>query len=329
MKNIKIFHTIGFIPSEDKINRNNFLPATLHCLTNIKFLTNFILGFNNTININKLLNSYQNLLQEISRTNQKEISITNFEKILFENDEYINDKEKCNPKFLFDNLITNFHQFYLKQFNNTTIFDNISVVFQTTLSCPQCQKQTEEIKKEEKYLVYDIRKEYKDEDDDKYNNIYDCLKNYLNNEKEIINKKCTNCKKETLQKAKKIYKTLPEVLIIHVDYGNDKTYILDREIEFNEKLDFSTINNIDIEETYRNKKYYLSSLICVREIMGIKREYFYTFCRESEESKYFCFNEEKVHEVKDIDKKLKKSEINLNNKKERFPYILIYSSFSQ
>ena len=326
MKNIKLFHTLGFKPSEEKINRNNFLPATLHCLTNIQFLTDFIQTFEKSTKKNILLDSYKNLLQTINNSKAKFISIEDFENILFKNDDYKSDKEKCNPKYLFYNILKNFHNFYLTEYKNTTIFDTISVEFQTTLSCPECHKQFEE-KSDKKFLIYDIHKEY--------NNIYDCLRSYLKNEKEIIKKKCANCKKETEQEAKKIYKTLPDVLIIEVDYGNDKKYKLDKKIVFNENLDFSEIKDIDIEEKYKNKKYYLSSLICVREIMDKKKEYFYTFCygvkdeSDKVENRYWCFNEEKVHDVIKIKNKTEKDEIDLENKKERFPYILIYTSLDQ
>ena len=324
METIKLFHTFGFKPSEEKIHRNNFLPATLHCLTNIKFLTEFISNENNCVN--KLLNSYKNLLQTISKTNEQEkryISIEDFEKALFEIDDYQNDKEKCNPKFLFDNIINNFHNFY-SQNKKTTISDNISVEFQTTFSCQECSEKIEE-KEGTRFLIYNICKEYNNEDGNKDYNIHDCIRSYLNIEKIII-KKCEKCKKETKQDVKKIYKTLPKVLIIQVDYGNDKNYKLEKKIIFNEELDFSKISNIEVEEKYKDKKYYLSSLICVREIMVKKKEYFYTFCRKNDSSKYYCYNEEMVHEVIDIKKKLEKNKINLDDKKQRFPYILIYTS---
>ena len=334
MENIKLFNTLGFIPSEDKIHRNNFLPATLHCLTNMKFLNDLILYFDGSTEKNKLLNTYKNLLQKIQKAKkEKAISIEDFEKILFESDDYKEDKEKRNPKYLFHNLLQNFHNFYSTQYKNTTIFDKITVEFQTTLSCPECHKEIEEKKNGEKYLIYDICKEYCNKNGNKDYNIYDCLRSYLKNEKEIINKKCTNCKKETKQKAKKIYKTLPDVLIIQVDYGKDKNFKLDKGIKFKENLDFSEINNIDVEEKYKNKKYYLSSLICVREILDPKKEYFYTFCGvkndNNDKNKYWCYNEEKVHEVININNKIEKEKINLDNKKQRFPYILIYTVLEQ
>ena len=75
MENTKLFNTLGFIPTEEKIHRNNFLPATLHCLTNMKFLSDFILNFDGSTEKNKLLNSYKNLLQTIQKSKEKAISI--------------------------------------------------------------------------------------------------------------------------------------------------------------------------------------------------------------------------------------------------------------
>ena len=159
-------------------------------------------------------------------------------------------------------------------------------------------------------------------------NVYDCIQSYLKieeNEKQKVY--CEQCKTEKEHEIKRIYRKLPKVLIIFVKYEKDKkdkNVKINEEIEFNDSLSVDDIKS-NVNENDRNKKYYLSSLICVRQLYE-KNEHFHTFCREFNH-KYYCFNGETIHEMEKIDNKLKKSIIDLNDKKERFPYVLIYTSY--
>ena len=307
-------YKIGLKQTErNKKYKNNFLSATLHCLINIEFLSKFLYEFNKRID-NKKLNAYKTLLEEIKKTNNNCISLENYENILLNN---INEKD-YNPQFLLKHLLEDFKGFMLNKYEKTEISDNICIELQNVKECVECKNVIEEQKKEELYLAYDLSKE---------NNVYDCIESYLKikeNEYNIIY--CEQCKKKTQHKIKRILRNLPEVLIIFVDYGKDKNVEIDKEFEFNEYLDdFSSIK-ANIHSNHQNKKYYLSSLICARQL-NEKKEHFHTFCRESKNSKYFCFNGEIFHEVENINNKLKKEKIDLKDKKERFPYILIYKSY--
>ena len=331
-----LVHTIGLISSEHKYNRNNFLPSTLHCLTNIKFLTNFINSFDQELTKDKEdeqliqeLTSYKNLLNQLAGVNDKKkfINTEEFEKAL--NYGKLR-KENCNPKFLLEKILKEFNNYFVDKFKNTTLQENISISLQSIIKCTICKNYIEEDNKEEKkYLEFnfiDLYKEPQINEKEKID-VYDCLINYTKTKdnKTMI---CNSCKKETMHEIKTIFRKLPEILIIFVEYGNDKNFILEKEIEFNENLNFR--GKEYVSDNLKNITYYLSSLICVREIMNPKKEYFYTFCKgnQSKDSKYFCYNGEKVYDVQNIENKLKKDQINLSNRKERFPYILIYTSYS-
>lgn len=318
-----LFYKIGLICSEHKYNRNNFLPATLHCLTNIKFLTNFFMNYKETFsddqeNIVEKLKKYKDLLDKLKeKKDNKFIKIEDFKKVLNYEEE---SRENCNPKILLAKMIREFNNYFIKK-NNTTILDKISISFAQAFKCIECKNYNEEDNKPDiKFLEYNIIDLCHKKGEI---NIYDCLNSYTKSEEK--KKYCNVCKKDTIHEIKTIYRSLPEVLIIFVEYGNNREFNSMNKIKFNEDLDFEDEENFP--NNLRSKKYYLASLICVREIMNTKKEHFYTFCRESEDSKYYCYNGEKVHEVLNIKNKVDKDRINLSDRKQRFPYILVYNSY--
>lgn len=312
-------HKIGLKPTEkDKRYKNNCLPATLHCLINMKFLSQYLFGFNNKID-NEQLYTYKKLLNEIKGKKCKCISLESYENILLKRSNY-------EPQSILNHLLTEFGSFMLNEYKNTEIQDNMFIELQNIKTCLECTKNSEYPKEEKLYLIYDLYKEYKMENTNgKKKNVYDCIQSYLKieeNEKQKVY--CEQCKTEKEHEIKRIYRKLPKVLIIFVKYGKDKNVKINEEIEFNESLSVDDIKS-NVNENDRNKKYYLSSLICVRQL-NEKNEHFHTFCREFNH-KYYCFNGETIHEMEKIDNKLKKSIIDLNDKKERFPYVLIYTSY--
>jgi hypothetical protein len=251
------------------------------------------------------LESYENILL-------KGINILNYE-----------------PQSILNHLLTEFGSFMLNEYKNSEIQDNMFIELQNIKTCLECTKNSEYPKEEKLYLIYDLYKEYKMENTNgKKKNVYDCIQSYLKieeNEKQKVY--CEQCKTEKEHEIKRIYRKLPKVLIIFVKYEKDKkdkNVKINEEIEFNDSLSVDDIKS-NVNENDRNKKYYLSSLICVRQLYE-KNEHFHTFCREFNH-KYYCFNGETIHEMEKIDNKLKKSIIDLNDKKERFPYVLIYTSY--
>jgi hypothetical protein len=286
-----------------------------------------IIKTNKEIFKNELFEKYKELLIKLKTLNDKDnnqkCSLKEFEDFLFNKEEYKNINN-YNPKFLLNNIITELNLYISSEFNNSSIADNFFITVEIIKRCLSCNKFSEDVKNEEKFLVFDLYKAYNEKNGEKKFSIYDCLKSYTNENNEEVNLNCDICKKETKHKIKKLFKTLPNVLIIFIDYGNDNNFEFKGDFLFNEELNFSNIKNVEINN--KNKKYYLSSFICVREIMR-KKEYYYTFCRENNDEHYFCYNGEMVHEVNGIKDKIAKNIIKLNNKKERLPYALIYNSF--
>ena len=316
-------HQIGLKPAEkDKKYKNNCLPATLHCLINIKFLSKNLSEFKDKTG-NEQLDTYKNLLNKIIDKKCKSISLEDYENILLKKINIL----KYEPQSILNHLLTEFGSFMLNEYKKTEIQDNMFIELQNIKTCVQCKKNSEYPKEEKLYLIYDLYKEYIIENTNgKKKNVYDCIQSYLKieeNEKQKVY--CEHCKIEKEHKMKRIYRKLPEVLIIFVEYRKDKNVKINEEIEFNDNLSVSEDIKNNVNENDRNKKYYLSSLICVRQL-NEKNEHFHTFCREFND-KYYCFNGETIHEMEKIDNKLKKSIIDLNDKKERFPYILIYTSY--
>ena len=322
-----IKYKIGF-KSENKIYKNNFISSTLHCLINIDFLTDFIKNEEIEQNKNPLYDKYKEFLQKLEdlKDNKLPYDIKDFEDFLFKKEEF-NLKNNQNPKYLLEYLITELNLFLVSEYKNTLISDNVYTIIETVKKCPTCDNFVEEeIKNEEKYLNYDLH-QYALNKNEKYDyDIYDCLRSYVKIEKNETQLYCENCKKDIDPKTKILFKKLPKHLIIYVDYGNDINFKLDDFITFNMELDFSKIN--EVEENYKNVNYYLSSLISVKEIMQ-KKEYFYSFCiykeKDTQKYKYWCFNADTVHEVRNVENKIENKKIDFSDKKERFPFILIYT----
>ena len=301
---------------EEPIYKNNFLPATLHCLINIKFLTDYLSTLKD-IDDNQKLKKYIELINEIKdkSTNEENkcISLDKYE------DELLKDINKNNyePQFLLEHLLKEFKSYLLNKFKTSKISDNMNIKLQNTTQkrkCKECGKIIECKEEEKLFLEYDLTQNY--------TNINDCLKNYIQIKEKEVTIKCESCNKEAQYEVKRIYSKLPNVLLIFVKYGEDKKI---KNMKINEEISFDDFID-NIHENDKKKKYYLSSLICVRQFKK-KNEHFHTFCRKSKskKDKYYCFNGEKIHEVQDVDNKLKKEEKDLDDRKERFPYILIYT----
>ena len=317
---------VGLEISDVAINKNNFIGATLHCLTNINDLTVFI---NSKEPIkNSLHDYYKKLLQDIKKLNDdKKICSPNFEEFLIDKKECEN-KNNYNPKYLINQILTEFNLYFLSEFQDSKISDTFFITIQKINKCLNCNHYEGKII-EEKFLIFDLHKEYNKKEREKKFSIHNFLNDFTNEANEgnkEMNSHCKICNKDTKQKEIIIFKTLPDVLIIFVDYGKDDTFEFEGEFEFNETLNFNDINNV--ESKLKTKEYYLSSIISVREIMK-EKEHYYTFCRENENESYYCYNGKYVHEVKGISNKLKKNNIQLNNNKERLPYALIYNSIKK
>ena len=328
-----IKYKIG-LKSENKNYKNNFISSTLHCLININILSNFIIKLtNDESQKNPLLAKYKELLNNLEdfkkKNNKEPCSIGVFEAFLFSKKEF-KEKDKYNPQYLLNYLITEFNFVLSSEFKNTLISDNFYTTIETIKKCQKCDNFIEDKKKDYAFLYFDLHQNIllNNNKEIKYN-IYDCLKSYVKTEKNENNINCKYCGKDITPTTKILFQKLPKHLIIYVNYGKDINFKLNDNISiiFDKELDFSKIEKV--EENYKKRKYYLSSLISIKEIMR-EKEYFYTFCISKEKNKpkykYFCYNADDVHEVNSIENNVDNIKINFSDKKERFPSILIYTN---
>ena len=212
-------YLIGLKQREEEENepkyKNNFLPATLHCLINIKFLTDHLSTLPE-INDHPKLKKYIELIKEIKdeSTNEENkcISLDKYE------DELLKDINKNNyePQFLLEHLLKEFKSYLLNKFKTSEISDNMNIKLQNTQTCKckECGKIIECKEEEKLFLEYDLTQNY--------TNINDCLKNYIQIKEKEVTIKCESCNKETQHEVKRIYRKLPNVLLIFVKYGEDK-----------------------------------------------------------------------------------------------------------
>lgn len=309
------------LKSERKENKNNFIPSTLHCLMNIGNLTNYILNCDYKDEKNLLFNEYKKLLQNLKQTQEqnkgKYYSIEDFENILFK---IFNSENHYNPQYLLEYLIKEFDLFLISEFQKKIISDTFYIYIKKVYHCQICNNYSDEKIIEEKFLIYDLTQYQKENKNFKYNT-FDCLLNYGKDDNSDDNIFCKHCENKSRLQSKVIYKTLPKVLIIFVDYGDKEKFSLKNKIEFNEELNLEEIEE-KVEINYNQSKYNLSYLICVKEMMK-KKEHFYSFCKD--EDNYFCYNGDTVYQVLDINNKIDNIEINIENKKQGFPYILMYT----
>lgn len=145
--------------------------------------------------------------------------------------------------------------------------------------------------------------------------IEDCFINYLN-EIKIRDKQ---------KKIKtKVYFKLPESIIIILYFGITD-YPPNSLYDFEEIIDFSKEEYAQyLDESIRNKKYILSSLIACK-FPNQPNEFFYTFCRNSNNKFYMYHNkDDEVSENENVVNKLKKTKIVKKDGNTSYPYALIY-----
>ena len=305
-KEVNNMHRIGFKKDLEN-DENNYFNASLHCLTNIKSLSFFI------ISSAEQNSCYMQLVTSCfkgdNEINSKEINdnVNNLKKYIFETLQY--NKEDNKPKDLID--------FLLKDLKRNKLLP-VSIIYNFQYKCNICKKISEE-NNELKFIEFNIP-----EIINCYNNknkitIYDCFHYYfksLNNENSIYF--CENCQGGNFEI---LLKNLQDDLIIFIDYGKDKN-VYNISYEFEETINLKDFNNINGEG--KDKEFFLSSFIaCIN--MGYPFETFYTFSREKKDSKYYMFNGMEVKPNMKVDNKLKKEKIDLKNMKESWPVVLVYT----
>lgn len=309
---LKFPHKCGFIKDISQ-NNNNFFIASIHCLTNIKYLSEYMKDKNCQNPYIKLINS---IILESKEINN---DLLNYKDYIYAR-HY--KKQDTDPRILINFILS-------KDFKKDNILpDFLCIKFLKT--CDECKNTSEcdELDKIDnlniKFNIPEIIKYNKEKKIDKIT-IYNCLDYYFENT--IKNKKyiyCSNCKdkKNHIIKIQK----LPDVLFIFIDYGDNKNcHFENSSYEYEEIIDFQ---KYDFLEDKRNNKYFLSSLITCKNI-GDYFETFYTFAREDKDSKYVIYNGNDVRENLNVKNKIKKDKIDFTNKKESYPFVLVYTNLNE
>ena len=324
--NEKLFpHHTGF-PKDIIKHSNNFFNAALHCLTNIYDLTGEILDCKpeKEYPYIKLLNGIIVINKETKEKDKKDIRpyLENLKKNIIPNIDNENEKDSNHdPRKLIPLLLRNLQnsnilpEFMLAKYDKVcTICKNVTEV----------DESLDKVDIYKTYFKFDIQKilEYTHKNKIKVFTIYDCFQYYFDSimkiEKSI---ECTQCHKETKQKIT-IYK-LPDILFIFIYYSkiNKNCYFDNSAYKFDENINFEKYNFLSEDD--RKKKYFLYSMIACKNV-GTEFELYYTFARKDENSKYNIYNGSSIREGLNIKNKMEKDKIDLRDKKQSWPCILVY-----
>ena len=185
----------------------------------------------------------------------------------------------------------------------------------------KCESNNQEIT-DLNFIKFDIPKVIKyNEENNKINNkninMKDCFDYYLNSFNDYY---VFGCDKLNSINGNKFIKTLPKILIIFINYGKDQNACYDYSYEFKEEINSKDFYENDEE----GKEYFLSSIIACKNL-GNYFELFYTFIKDEEKLNYIILNGKDVNRtISKVTNKLKKEKINLKDKKQSWPFVLIY-----
>ena len=314
------------------------------------------------INIQQLTCAYTTLLYELIKGTSKYIDPSIFNKTIGELNPLFEKKETSDARELIIFIIERLHQElkppainqklqldFNKQeliskhdFLSFEIFfndlkDNKSCIFDTFYGITKIERKCNNCNIiKYSYQTFNmfnfILKEVKDDKiksigNENYNgiNIYDAFDNMrklniLDGEENMMY--CNNCKCKFSGSRQEIIFSLPPVLIIVLNRGNNGQDF-NEEFFFPEVLKFVETNFVIYEGSY--KKYYLCGLISI--IGGSSSNVHYiSFCRDSMNSKFVMYNDTIVSENIEIEEAMK-CIISDNDYEKRTPYILFYHYF--
>ena len=296
---------IGF---KKNLETNNYFNSTIQCITNIKIISRYLLfkteyvkkdsqseKNNEKIGYYSILKSLiDNLNENSEKINESLKELENY--IFLERQFNLSNKDNHNPNKLL--------KFILDEFNDINLLpEEIYTKFITNCSCE------EKLEKAELNIIeFDIMEMTRFFNHNRKLTIYDCFDYYFKSLNDVQNK-CEICKK----RAWRSIKELPPILIIFINYGLDKNNYFENAYEFEEIIYFKNFN----------KKYFLSGMITCKNI-GTYFELFNTFSRLNENSNYTIYNGSEVRNNLKVTNKLRKQKIDLKDKKQSWPFVLIY-----
>ena len=303
----KIPHKIKLLKSDDDKNnekntdKNNFVNATLYCLTNLKYFLEYLYKCDDLDSPSfKVLKQVVTSIYDNINNNKKEFNSYFFTKFILERIKIFEDKLYRNPRILIDCILNKFflvNNSNLSSANSGSSYSNekiINILSQFNLDSNSrisfSVKETYGIEQntytEDKIsiVIKSIRKcsdincgktetIYKNmttlhfnlKDTDKEYSLYDCFDEFLKKEKD---KKgiCSKCSKESICIENSLFYKFPESIIILIYYGEEKNNdeFAHFNYNFEEIIDFSEIYNKFVDDQLKNKKYFLSSLIACK-----------------------------------------------------------------
>ena len=293
---------------------NNFFNASIHCLANIKKLTIHLFKSSNESK-DKYIYFISDLLKDVKEENNINIKelIKNLKRYIINEKKYPYETNK-DPRQLIDFLLEDLHK------KNELPKEILAIINKKCNSCGYISESNNFLN----IVKFDIPEIIRYKKNIKQNNIitintiniFDCFDYYLksvNYNKSIY---CDKCQNKEIDLS---IKELPSILIIFVYYGLDKNCCYENSYEFAEEINFK---KYELENN--NRDYFLSSIIACKNL-GTYFELFYTFSRDNESSKYILFNGMEIRNNLGLKNKLIKNKINLKDKKQTWPFVLIYT----
>lgn len=312
-------HKFGF--SKDlSSNVNNSFNAALHCLTNIEILSkNLIKKIENHPFIDLII-ILGNAINERNDVNTKiNNGLINYKDYIFK----IIKEETTDSEIKLEDsrVIIDFALEDLKDndYLPEELYSKLSKI------CKKCGKKDnfaeKNLLKIFKFEIPKIIGENTNLNINKINDkltIYDCFDFYFKS----LNREFNICKECNSENGVVVVEKLPGVIIICLYYGRDNDFYCERPYEIEENINFKNFDYLNEED--RKREYFLSSMIAGKNI-GTKFEIFYTFSRGDENSKYIMYNGSEVRSNYKITNKLIKKKIDLKDKKQSWPFVLVYT----
>ena len=292
------------------LDTNNFLLATIHCLLNIKKLSIYFLNsdMNNEYGQDPYITKLDDILNS-SNDDKFKHSLMELKQNIYYKIHFNSRRDIGDPRKIINFILENFKKYGL-----------LPDCILTTYKCEKCNNYLNHLN----IITFNIPKviEYIEENNKKFINsknitMKDCFNFYF---KSLNNYYVFDCDKYICQNGKKSINKLPKILIIYIDYGNDKNAYYDYSYEFKEE--FYSKEFFDKDSSINN--YYLSSMIACQNI-GTYFELYYTLVKEESNSNYSILNgNDTSRSIPKVTKYLKKEKINLKDKKQSWPFVLIY-----
>ena len=308
-KDLNLFFTFGFEIDLESPN-NNYFNSSINCLINIKTLSNFLLQ-------QPANNSYIDLIAQMKIEKDKNKTEQNLnlikEKFITLKNQIFNKTKNIknqNPRQLIEFLIKSIDKDIGIPLEMKTKFNKI---------CSVCPEKLQIQLNLFNFNIPEIIKHIKDNNIKKItlNECFDYYFNSLNKDRIFI---CDNCNSKNIKVS---INKLPDILIIFIDYGKDKNICYDIPFKFEEEIDFNNFNYLSNED--KKRKYFLSSIIACKNI-GTYFEIFFTFSRmEMGNKNYVLYNGSEVRQNLGVNYILNKPNINFKNKKESYPFVLVYN----